>query len=33
MGRSQQWSSRQISERVVMPWIVRQLGVQQVAGD
>ena len=33
MGRSQQWSSRQIFERVVMPWIVRQLGVQQVAGD
>ncbi|HZN23691.1 MAG TPA: hypothetical protein VFB75_05670, partial [Burkholderiales bacterium] len=33
MGRSPQWSSRQIFERVVMPWIVRQLGVQQVAGD
>jgi hypothetical protein len=29
MGRSQQWPSRQIVERVVMPWIARQLGVQQ----
>jgi hypothetical protein len=27
MGRSQQWPPRVISERVVMPWIVRQLGV------
>ena len=29
MGRSQQWPSRQIAERVVMPWIARQLGVEQ----
>jgi hypothetical protein len=29
MGRSQQWSGGQIFERVVMPWIERQLGVQQ----
>jgi esterase FrsA len=26
MGRSQQWPPRLISERVVMPWIVRRLG-------
>ena len=32
MGRSQQWTSRVINERVVTPWIARQLGVsQQVA--
>jgi esterase FrsA len=28
MGRSQQWSSRMIADRVVMPWIVRQLEVK-----
>jgi pimeloyl-ACP methyl ester carboxylesterase len=26
MGRSQQWPARVISQRVVMPWIARQLG-------
>jgi hypothetical protein len=32
MGRSPQWTSRAINERVVTPWIARQLGVaQQVA--
>jgi pimeloyl-ACP methyl ester carboxylesterase len=29
MGRSAQWPSRQIIERVVMPWIAQQLEVQQ----
>jgi pimeloyl-ACP methyl ester carboxylesterase len=29
MGRSPQWTSRAINERVVTPWIARQLGVQQ----
>lgn len=28
MGRSPQWSSRAIAERVVMPWIARQLDVK-----
>ena len=27
MGRSQGWSSRDISQRVVMPWILRRLGM------
>ena len=27
MGRSQGWSSRDISQRVVMPWILRTFGL------
>lgn len=29
MGRSQDWSSRDIFTRVVLPWIVRRLEVAQ----
>jgi hypothetical protein len=33
MGRSQDWSSRDIFTRVVLPWIVRKLDAPQTVAD